>query len=515
MNIKRIVLWVIAWGLSIQSSQGQGQRFVYGNEELIGLDELLSTSPSDRDEDELRDLVDLGGNYTRFALLTDRRKAYADFLRAIEDARMDKQAGASASSEGSTSLVSKGVVPRVLAFAVENGALARTTDGTIATFRGNALGVARALAGAEQFPYCAVHDPRCRGLDRQFLEGLSFSASFDASRTQENMMGMANPGGQNENILLANTRQISGWGVRYDAPVRRSNFNEVFIEKWEEKIQDQNLVGKANALTVELIKAFEKLQASDEYDAWLRKTVGKLKLDSATTESDVREILRGAGAELVEIGRSLDPEFDAKIQSVLSTFASYFGTRDRVLSEAVNRLTYAFEFANSRPLNQPSQSTFRSIVSGRPTEQWLITFNGAFTLYDSLPDGAQMGRWRDAQLAFQVDRRLGRLGSSVNTDLSGGYYYQFMAEDALLNIPMGSLAPGTAIPLPGDASVLLNTKGHIHIGQVKLTFSVKNTGIKIPIAFTVANRTELIKASVVRANFGITFDLDNLFASKQ
>ena len=58
----------------------------------------------------------------------------------IEDARTDKQVGAPASAGGSTSLVSKGSVPAILAFAVENGALTQFASATTVTLRGNLVG---------------------------------------------------------------------------------------------------------------------------------------------------------------------------------------------------------------------------------------------------------------------------------------------------------------------------------------------------------------------------------------
>ena len=64
-----------------------------------------------------------------------------------------------------------------------------------------------------------------------------------------------------------------------------------------------------------------------------------------------------------------------------------------------------------------------------------------------------------------------------------------------------------------DAGIMIpNTKGTTAVGQFKLTVPVKGSGAKIPLSVTFANRTELIKESVVRANVGITYDLDTIFA---
>jgi hypothetical protein len=49
---------------------------------------------------------------------------------------------------------------------------------------------------------------------------------------------------------------------------------------------------------------------------------------------------------------------------------------------------------------------------------------------------------------------------------------------------------------------------------VKLTLSFKGTGLKIPIAFSYANRTELIKATERRGHIGITYDFDHLFVRR-
>jgi hypothetical protein len=62
--------------------------------------------------------------------------------------------------------------------------------------------------------------------------------------------------------------------------------------------------------------------------------------------------------------------------------------------------------------------------------------------------------------------------------------------------------------LPHAAGVA--PRGHIVVAQAKLTIPVKGSGVKVPLSVTASNRTELIKARDVRANVGITFDLDTL-----
>src|SRR6185369_717492 len=71
-----------------------------------------------------------GGNAGLFALAIALRKQAAVFVATAEDVRVDKQVGGSNSNSGSTSLVSKGSIPSILGYAVENGGLARDINGT-------------------------------------------------------------------------------------------------------------------------------------------------------------------------------------------------------------------------------------------------------------------------------------------------------------------------------------------------------------------------------------------------
>src|SRR6266404_2235883 len=83
-------------------------------------------------------------------LAKEPREAY---VKAIENARVDKQVGTVATSSGSTSLVSKASVPAILGFAVENGALQKDTSGTTLTFRGNPVGIVVPLVSFCKAPF--------------------------------------------------------------------------------------------------------------------------------------------------------------------------------------------------------------------------------------------------------------------------------------------------------------------------------------------------------------------------
>ena len=74
----------------------------------------------------------------------------------------------------------------------------------------------------------------------------------------------------------------------------------------------------------------------------------------------------------------------------------------------------------------------------------------------------------------------------------------------LLQQPLGQQVMVSGVPV--------DRTGSIGLMQAKITIPVKGSGVKIPISFTTANRTELVKEHDLRGAIGVTFDLDSLFS---
>ena len=214
------------------------------------------------------------------------------------------------------------------------------------------------------------------------------------------------------------------------------------------------------------------------------------------------------------IARSNNPELDKTVESTRAAQSAFIAARNKLVEQALTGMSFSAEYVNSRPLNQPTQSTLRYVVAGSPmkNENVMLTANAALNWYNSTPTDLKMKRFRDFQAALQLDRKLGSVSENVDASFSLAGYYQYMAEKAIIKIADGTIAPGSGIVLPGQAAVLLAPKGHIAIAQAKLTLSLKGSPVKFPIAITWSNRTELIKASEVRGHIGATFDFDSLFA---
>src|SRR5262249_30991082 len=107
-----------------------------------------------------------------------------------------------------------------------------------------------------------------------------------------------------------------------------------------------------------------------------------------------------------------------------------------------------------------------------------LTFNASGTFFSGSTQ--TRGRVPDYRASLQVDvplREIQQIGKPT-LSFSGQYLH-------LLQEPLGQ-----SVTLNG---VTISRTGGIGVFQTKLSVPVKDSGIKIPISFTYANRTELIK----------------------
>lgn len=434
-------------------------------------------------------------------------------LTYVEQVRQDQQVGATAGSTGTTSLVSKGV-GALVGVALESGSIDRTTSGNVTTVTANlAQGVDFLSAG--QIQPCAVIQTNADcGFGRSLLTAVTVSSTFDVS--QANTSTNSTPADTALATLVgSNAPAFTGITARADFHARKKAGTVA--------LKDLVAVYQApdyQALEAAYATAFSAFISSVEGDVGYQKaltdTLSELTNPGVIkTDSDVAAEVQRFVVKVANIINASAP-MTAALQTYATAEHAYHGGRDAALSAVLNKWTASFEYDYNRLANEPDQSAFKFIYSYRSdpgTDRILqVTANGGTTIYDSLL-GSSTSRVRSAQAAFQLDYTATHSTSNVQAAVSGGYYFQYMNADGLLTLPAAQLAPGTAIALPGGASELLNTTGPIHIGQGKLTLSMKGTSISIPLALTFSNRTDLIMATKVGGNFGITYDFSSLFAA--
>jgi hypothetical protein len=230
---------------------------------------------------------------------------------------------------------------------------------------------------------------------------------------------------------------------------------------------------------------------------------------AAPTRAAIESTLAARLELLVPVLSGIDSTFDKNILAVRRAFSNFLLVQDDLIRQAQTQ-KFSVEYRNLHPLSEPNRSNVRLIYSHQPTNApAIITINAAVSFYHS-DSPLLASKFRDVQIAAQLDRKLREIPQFGQATLTLAGYYQWMKEDQLITFAAGSTVPGTGIVLPGTAAKLLGTKGSTGIAQAKIAFPLGNS-VKIPLSVTWASRNELIKESSVKGQVGFTLDVDQFF----
>jgi hypothetical protein len=462
--------------------------------------DVAKKDPSVRTDAEIRSLLphQQSQSYVNF-IRVNRARTLLDVVEAL---RLNKIV-TSPPGTGGTSLVSRVAVPAVLGAAIEYGGILQQTAGQVTTLRGNALGIGRMLFGSEQFPYCPEIDSSGCGLSARVLRSISGAISLEDKRKTSPGTTPAPPTAAD---LTGDDFRTASWSVRIDVTPSNHLDDPKYVKAWSAAIDQLKKDPTAPALSQSIVAFFKTALTNEVYTTWMSDTVAALKKTS--TEAGFYDVLENRLLLITEQLAAADPQFTTNVAQLSRAYENYFLVRDTLVREAqVHKMS--LELTNLRPLDKPKTWNARFVYSHQPTlSPTLLTANLSSTWYAN--EGPNGERWRDIQAAAQLDRRLSEIPRFGYAVASFGFYYQWMRDDALITIPSGTTAPGSGIELPAEASTLLDTKGRIVIFQSQLTIPMGET-VKVPFSVTWANRSELIKEKDVRAQIGMTLDLDGLF----
>jgi hypothetical protein len=443
----------------------------------------LVTAGTADNPSEIRDA--LRTNVQDFALYALGKSVYSPL---IEENRLDKQIGTSPASAGSTSLVSKGSVPSLIGLAVESGALYQSVTGTIVTFRLNPSGVVRALAKNSYF--AAGPSLNTAALERG-INRLSASASFDFQQG-------ASPG-----TFTAERSQLREATVRFDIWNNRDPRDPVHAAAIAELNGDMGLFVKS------IENYYAELTTKPKFQEWLdtaaKKLAGFQKLDDAALNSAILAVADAFAARFAD-----DPELHRLGGSIVDNIKSYRNIRDKVSQDIAKSSVFTFEYTFNKltvsdailaalptGTNLPDLSTGRLIFSSPVGSVGEATLNGSVTFFNStLP--MMRGSLRDVQVAGSLDFRLPEL--------------QGIGKPVLTFAGLGAFLHQQPFGVKVKVGDVETADGAIGVFQIKLSLPAGQSGVRIPLSFTVANRTEFnTEKTEVRGAIGVTFDLDKLF----
>jgi hypothetical protein len=440
----------------------------------------------------VENLINVQALLQKYLQLLHEQRAQRLDLRLVEDARTDKQVGSPASQPGTTSLVSKGSVPGIFGFAVENGALTPSQEGTVITLRGGLIGW---LDLVKKQGFIGAYDSDS-ALARQ-LRRVSYSFTLDTSQQVEKTEGRPSLDAIKDSFEDA-ARQIAGYSVRvaiYDRRDPRRKENRVAVDK---------LLAESQVL--QSTDFLDDFFVSPHYKTWLQSSA-KILTSPDLADADVERVLFVRLEQLAQLMRAEVPGFDVQTEGFIQAVDAYSRARVAIFDAIHQRPVVAVEYVRARPKDLPDRSTLRFIVEGQ-FGAWDTTGNMAWTYQHAgtvlTPDPTTIEGTRDFQLAAQFERALGSVKDCIAQATGIG---RPVVGIAYLSQHLSSAA--TVTFAGHDYNV---EPGWVHALQAKVTIPVKGSGVKIPVSVSIANRTELIQEKNIRGHIGLTFDMDVITA---
>ncbi len=470
-------------------------------------------------------LVSVNRNVSCFTQFAAQQSLAKSLMREFENSRTDKQEGATAGGGGTTSLISRGVAPRILSVATEYGALTQSVNQTVVTIKGNLAGVPAALVQHDLFRYCDARfgSGSCiRSTTVRALRAVSFGVSFDTSRDASAVTGTSANNASSTTqqataaVFTANGREVSQVNARVELINKRDVTSKEYQAKWKKAVKNKDeLKGAADSLRKEMDTTIGDLTETDVYKKWFVSAEDKIKA-AARSNADIDQIVIELLSQLVETLRANDSEFDDKLRRLRAAFQNFDFVEDQFIDEISSKPVVAVEYVNNRPTSQPSVSTYRVIgdfgISGKDN----LTLNAAFGFYDKAqPTGTSnlTRRWRDYEIGLLYERKLGKFNAFGPAAIDAAMYFQDQRNPAILDVDPSKPVPGvTFVGLPEGSRKIFAEKGRIGVAQVRLVLKPDGSNARIPVAVSWSNRTELIVKPTWRAQIGLTYDFDALFA---
>ena len=444
------------------------------------------------------------------ALAPTPKAAASAALADAGQARLDRQLSPGSSASGTTSLVSKAGSSELLSLALDTGALTKSVDGTTVTLNTNADQVFRLITGSD--PDCTVTCNSRRWFENDILNRTNISASLNLaqqSSTTTATSGQASgttPTQVSNAAIPTGSGKLSGITARYQVMNNFDPRSTQFRQKWNDAVSANKVDSAAIAVKAATISVLKVLKADAAPFALKRDEM----LQKAQSDSTGQALADYFAAYFSEASQRIleDAKIGPLISEVMQNRAAYRQVWFKALDDAAGTLL-TFEYDYNRPVNQPQTHDLKLIWGYDFGPTGMLTFNGAVSFYGSVPTGAKYGSLHYGQISTEYDRTLSGKGKSVQTQLSLAGYWQYQPHPSILNIPAGTVAPGTTIPLPNGTQEFVGTAGSLWVTQAKLTIKGAG-GINVPIGVSWSNKTDLLQGSKVGAQVGISYNFSSL-----
>jgi len=432
------------------------------------------------------------------------------YVYAGETARTDKQVGATATAGGSTSLAEKPGFPLLLSYAIEHGAIDKAVNGNSTTLSGSLYNLAILGHGG---------DTPQNFNDFNFWRRIGYSATINMNSSSSN----SSTTNTTSNLLDGfNARQISEYSFKVRVLGDRSTRSKAFTDQKDFKTIMENVHDRLSTL----VHSFAQLDAKEpalrkKADALDTSLVAKLQqhLEAAGVpqddsdkslqplESDLYAVVLGEVAELVtgirdesitispETRTFLETQFVPKLAHVLGDLKKDKVTLENLIAEYNKSSLLTVEYTNHRAVITSAYSEFKLLyehpVKLNPLKFDLV-INSGLSFYNKPNPMLHESRTRDFSTTVSFEGSAKNFILAQNSNDLSKVTYSFN----------------------GRYERMRETKTDIAIAQFKLDVPISK-GLSIPISVSYANHTEFIKEKEVRGDFGVTLDVDKLYALLQ
>jgi len=410
-----------------------------------------------------------------------------------ETARIDKQEGAVPSGAGSTSLVEKAGLTTFLTYAIEHGAMQQSVSGSTVTLTGSLYGLFTLTNGGDT---------------PQNYEQFSFWRRINASAS----FNLENPAQPFQSV---NQKQLANYSVRAGLYGDRSTRSKRFQTVWKDKY-DPPIVRRLGVLSEGESKVFDELLVSDP------ELRGRLYAVRAQLELDALAYCKGK-SELTDLDKQVLAEkylrvlFDVIYDPVRTSDTSKKlsvpdGVRNYLNNTVVPSLISAhealeqaqkdldadlagfnkqplltFEYTNQRQAMTSGYSEIKLLFDGKVEPLDLIA-NAGISFYNSPSATLNQSKTRDFFGSLDLQ------GSSKNP----------------FRVNLKDLSKFT-YSLSARLERMKETRTNITSVQFKVEIPIASA-LSLPFSVSYANRTELINEKEIKGHFGLTLDLDKLYA---
>ncbi|HEU4933212.1 MAG TPA: hypothetical protein VFT48_14110 [Pyrinomonadaceae bacterium] len=424
-----------------------------------------------------------------------------DLLKAIEvkqlqeqTRRTDKQIGAGANSEGSTSALEKPSFAEILGLAVEHGAIQQAINGTTLN-----LSTTPYL-----FTTLANGDTQSNYKKYGYLTRLGASANFSI---------------QDEDNPLASARrqQLNNWSLRLRLSKDRSTRSDDVEEIWDSVKDD--FAQQSVVITRFLRDTFQRdleleTRRRDIGDRLLKMldepSSKAIHDDTNLTDNQkisqiAEKIVCRVKTDLVDSIRSgsfkLSQENkDRIISQTLPDFAAANAAKARALrlfDERIEALSlkpiFTLAYNNIKPTIGSNYSELKVLYQKKMFDPISVIANGGVSFYHQENPVLRQKTVRDFSVGLSLEGTAGRSPFMLESKDDSQITYSFTGRYERFF----------------ENQYFAGRKADIAVAQFKFEIPMA-AGVSFPFSVTYANSSELIKEDKVRANFGFTFDTDKL-----